>query len=135
MTDQEVLLDLLDTFGQGVQHTVGGMSLDCLRWRPDDEANNIAVTLWHVSRALDLLKVRVLEGRAPEDELWQINGWATQTGYDPRGIGWSGAGNLSGYTQDEVAAVPILPADQLLAYFEHCMNISPPHLPTGSPNV
>lgn len=42
MTDHEVLLDLLDTLGEAVHRAIDGMSLDCLRWHPDAEANNIS---------------------------------------------------------------------------------------------
>lgn len=76
------------------------------------------MTVWHISRAFDLFKVRFFENRAPKEELWHTCGWAAKTGYDPRGIGRRGFGNLVGYTQEEVEAVPILSAGDLLAYFD-----------------
>src|SRR5688572_11470688 len=99
MTDQEVLLDLLQNFIEALRRTIGDLSLEALRWQPGPEANNIAVTVWHVSRAFDLLKVRVLENEGSEAEQWFTEGWEARTGYDPRGIGIGGFGNLSGYTQ------------------------------------
>ena len=60
----------------------------------------------------DLLKVRVMENRPVEEELWHKKGWAVKTGYDPRGKGWSEFGNLAGYTRAEVEGVPILPVDE-----------------------
>ena len=122
MTDKEVLLDLLQNFMEVLRGTISDLPLEALRWQPGPEANNIAVTVWHVSRAFDLLKVRALENQDSAAEQWFTAGWAVRTGYDPRGLGYGGFGNLAGYTQAEVAAVPILPAEELLAYFEEVAN-------------
>ncbi len=118
MNDKEILLDILQSLAQRFHRTLDGASLPALGWQPDAEANNIAVTVWHVSRAFDLLQTRILEKQSPDAELWHTKGWAARTGYDPRGLGYGGFGNLAGYTQAEVAQVPILPADELLAYFD-----------------
>lgn len=118
MTDQEVLMDLLQVFATGLRQTISALPPAALNWRPDSEANNIGLTVWHISRALDLLKVRLLEQQPPDKEQWFTQGWRASTNYDPRGIGWAGFGNLSGYTQEQVAAVPLLPAHDLLAYFD-----------------
>ena len=118
MTDKELLLDLYQTLADALHRTIQDLPFGTLHWQPDKEANNIAVTVWHISRAFDLFKVRFFENRAPEEELWHTRGWVAKTGYDPRGIGGRGFGNLYGYTQEEVEAVPILSADDLLAYFD-----------------
>jgi len=118
MTDQEILLDLLLRLKKDIQGILTGLPVELLRWQPDEEANNIALTIWHVSRAHDVFKTRLFENRPPEDELWYTQGWALKTGYDPRGLGAAGFGNLAGYTRAEVAAVPILSVDELLAYFD-----------------
>ena len=117
MTDKEILLDLVDFFADNLHRTIGDLSTEVLTWQPDPGANNIAVTVWHIGRLLDYLSARLLENR-PEAELWLTRGWCAQTGYDPRDIGWAGSGALIGYTQAEVEEVPILPADDLLAYFD-----------------
>lgn len=98
------------------------MSHDALAWQPDAEANNIAVTVWHISRALDLLTVRLLENRPALEEAWFTRHWVERTGYNPRGLGWNGFGNLTGYTQADVSAVPLLSADDLLAYFDQVVD-------------
>jgi hypothetical protein len=118
MAHAEVLIDILDDLAERLHQTVAGIPYAAIAWRPDSEANSIALTLWHVARAFDVLNTRVLAQQPPEQELWQTAGWAARTGYDPRGIGYAGIGNLSGYTQVEVAAVPVLAADDLLAYFD-----------------
>lgn len=117
-SDKDILIDMLQTFSQWVHETLSEVSSDALRWQPDDEANNIAVTVWHFSRAFDVLKVRVLEARPSEEELWFTQSWVEQTGYDPRGLGWGGFGFLAEYTREEVEAVPILSTDELLKYFD-----------------
>jgi hypothetical protein len=118
MTDVEILRALFRNLAAVVHRTLEGVSPDALRWQPDQEANNIAVTVWHFSRAFDIFKVRLFENRSADEEVWCTHGWAAETGYDPRGLGFGGFGNLAGYTQAEVQAVPILSVDDLLAYFD-----------------
>ena len=118
MTDREILLDLLSKLARMVHRTLEGLSLEQLRWQPDEEANNIAVTVWHFSRGFDVCKVRFFENQPAEEELWHRRGWAARTHYDPRGVGWGGYGNLVDYTRAEVDAVPILSAVDLLTYFD-----------------
>jgi hypothetical protein len=96
---------------------VGGLSAEELAWQPDAEGNNIAVTVWHFSRWLDVVG-RLLQGRSPDEELWLARGWAERTGYNPHGIGEQGLGTVTGYTLQEVAAIPRLRAQDLLAYLD-----------------
>lgn len=118
MTDKEVLLDLLYCFAGMLEWTLDGVTQDVVCWQPDQEANNIAVTVWHFSRAFDVFKVRLFENQPATDELWHKCGWAAKTDYDPRGIGWGGFGNLAGYSWQEVEAVPELTVGELLQYFQ-----------------
>jgi ketosteroid isomerase-like protein len=118
MTDLEVLADLVDDLTKGIHKQVSGLSQQELTWRPDPAGNSIGVTVWHISRGLDVLKVRFLEQRQALAEQWHTQGWARQTAYDPRGIGTGGLGILSGYTQEEVAAIPLLSAEELLTYLD-----------------
>ena len=118
MTDTEILLDLLNTLAGMVHGVLEGMPLGQLRWQPDEQANNIAVTLWHISRSFDVFRVRFFEAQPAEEELWHVRGWAARMHYDPRGIGWRGFGNLARYTKEEVDAVPELSVEELLVYFD-----------------
>jgi ketosteroid isomerase-like protein len=118
MTDLEVLADLVDDLTKGIHKVVTGLSVPELTWQPDAEGNSIGVTVWHISRGLDVLKVRFLEEQQALAEQWRTQGWGKHTGYDPRGIGTGGLGILSGYTQEEVAAIPVLTEEELLAYLD-----------------
>ena len=95
-SDKDILIDMLQIFSHWVHKVLSEVSSDALYWQPDDEANNIAVTVWHFSRAFDILKVHVLENKPSEEELWFTQSWAELTGYDPRGLGWGGFGFLAG---------------------------------------
>lgn len=117
MTDIEVLIDFLDDLEQDVRREIETLSYDDLVWQPTPTSNNIGVTVWHVSCWLDLLTVRALQNRPAEEEQWHICGWASQTGYDPRGIGAHGFGAITGYSWEEVQKVPYLSAQDLLKYF------------------
>jgi hypothetical protein len=128
MKNVELIADLVAYLARSVRQEVAGMSEEELTWQPDAEGNSIAITVWHFSRWLDLLTVRAFENRPPEEEQWQTRGWAKKTGYDPRGIGYQGFGALTGYTQEEVAAVPVLSADELLTYLDQVCEALQQHL-------
>jgi ketosteroid isomerase-like protein len=118
MTSVEMLADLVATLANGIHKEVTGLSVSELTWRPDIQGNSIGVTVWHCCRGLDVLKVQFLEQQQALAELWFTQGWARKTAYDPRGTGTGGLGILSGYTQEEVAAIPVLSAEELLAYLD-----------------
>ena len=118
MTEKEILQDLFSCFAGMLEWTLEGMTQDVLCWHPDQEANSIAVTVWHFSRAFDVFKVRLFENQPATEELWHKSGWALKTKYDPSGIGWGGFGNLAGYSWQEVEAVPELTLAELLTYFK-----------------
>jgi|GEM_PF-881924 len=128
MTDVELLVDWIDDFASKMRREVGPLTHEELYWQPDAEANSIGVTVWHVSRWLDLLTVRALENRPPDDEQWHTRGWLDKTGYDPRGVGYGGLGAITGYTLEEVAAIPRLSSDDLLAYLDQVCEALREHL-------
>lgn len=128
MEATEILVDWIEELARNVQEQVEGLSLDELTWRPDNEANSVGITVWHFSRWLDLLTVRALKNNPPEEEQWFTRGWARKTGYDPRGIGYASLGALTGYTQEEVSAVPTLAAADLLAYLHQVCDALLQHL-------
>ncbi|MCK4977792.1 MAG: DinB family protein [Anaerolineales bacterium] len=117
-SDIDILTDMLQIFSRWVHKELSEVSADALYWHLDEDANNIAVTVWHFSRGFDILKIHILENRPSEEELWFTSSWARLTGYDPRGLGWGGFGFLAGYTREEVEGVPKLSADELVKYFD-----------------
>ncbi len=112
----DVLADFLDELHHGVRRQIAGLDEEALYWQPDPGANSIGVTVWHFTRWLDVLSVRVLDGLASDAELWFATGWAADTGYDPRGLGEGGLGVLTGYDIGQVLAIPRLSSARLLAY-------------------
>ncbi len=63
MTDKEILLDLLDNFAGSLHWTIKDLPPVALSWQPDAEANSIGVTVWHICRSLDVLRVCILQNR------------------------------------------------------------------------
>jgi hypothetical protein len=112
MNRSEFLIDWLDTVTEQISRELDGLSAEQLAWQPDERANSIAVTAWHCARWFDLTATQVLEGKPQSDELWYQAGWAARTGYDPTGIGFGGLGAITGYTWDEVLAIPALESQQ-----------------------
>lgn len=118
MRDLDIVLDLFEAQQRGISKELSELSEDALNWRPDAEANSIAITLWHLGRVADFVLTHRIEGRPVEEQRWFSHGWAEQTGYDPRGLGAGGMGILTGYTQAEVAALPQMSGRDLLAYHD-----------------
>ena len=130
MKDVEILADLVVSISEHTKSVIANLSPAELAWRPDAEGNSISVTVWHYSRWLDLLPVRLLEKKPPEEEQWHTKGWLERTGYDPRGIGFGGLGAITGYTQEEVAAIPEMSAEELLTYLDQACSALRQHLLT-----
>ena len=92
------------------------MTPEDLTWQPHPHSNSAGVTVWHVARWLDVLATRAFTGQSAQDDLWHTEGWRDLTDYEPDGIGYLGLGTLTGYTPQEMRAVPALPADALGRY-------------------
>lgn len=118
MTENEFMLNWLDALAGRIQRGLKDIPPDAFHWQPDTEGNSIALTLWHISRAWDILSIRILGERPADQELWHRNGWESKTGYDPRGKGVGGFGNLAGYAQAEVAQVPKQSSTEALDYLD-----------------
>lgn len=87
-----------------------------LRWQPHPNSNSAGVTVWHVARWIDVLGTRAFTARPASEDLWHTRGWRDTTGYEPDGIGYQGLGTLTGYTPDQMRAVPMLDASSLSTY-------------------
>ena len=118
MNANDVLIDLLEDNRRRLLRLLSGLSDECVHWQPEVGANNIAITVWHMARMFDVFLTRQAKGEPAGAECWFRHGWAERSGYDPRGIGQNGWGMLTGYTLEEVAAIPKLAAAQAPAYLE-----------------
>jgi DinB superfamily len=116
MNDLELLAELIGDLARDLRPVIEPLTADEIAWQPGQQANSIGVTLWHIGRGLDLLAVRVLQNKPPEEELWHTLGWRERTGYDPRGFGYGGWGVLTGYSWEDVQRIPALSAGELLEY-------------------
>lgn len=113
-----MMIDFLDDNLRRLKRYLDKVNDDCLYWQPDAEANCIAVILWHMGRILDVFFHQLALGFPTEKQCWFRDGWAENSGYDPRGIGRDGWGSLNEYTLEEVAAMPKYSLDQLMGFLE-----------------
>jgi DinB superfamily len=116
MNANEVLIDFVEDNRRRLLRMLDGISNECLVWRPEPDANNMLVTIWHMGRIFDVFLTQQAKGMGSEEECWFRGEWAKQTGYDPRGRGLNGWGMITGYTQEDVAAMPQMTRDQVLGY-------------------
>ena len=116
MNANDVLIDILEDNRRRLLRLFDSLNDECVFWKPEADANTIAVTVWHMARIFDVFLTLQARGEAPLEECWFRHGWAALTGYDPRRLGLNGWGMLTGYTQKDVAAMPHLTRQQLLGY-------------------
>jgi hypothetical protein len=125
MTDLELLAELIEDLARDLRPEIEPLTPDALAWNPGPQANSIGVTLWHMARGMDFLAVRILQDKPAEEEGWHTQGWREKTGYDPRGIGYGGWGVVTGYTWEEVLAIPKFNSKEIIEYFEQsCFALS-----------
>ena len=115
---KDVLLDLMDTYKRGIHASIDGLSPEALTFQPDPDANHIAVTIWHLARVMDGLYVHRMCALDADREVWFTDGWADKYKYDPRGKGSNKLGMLTGYSVEEMKAVPVMSLADMLAYFD-----------------
>jgi hypothetical protein len=118
MTDLELLAELIEDLAHDLRPEIEPLTQQELDWNPDPQANSIGVTLWHMARGMDFLTARVLQSGPAEEEQWHTKGWRQKTGYDPRGIGYGGWGVVTGYSWEEVLAIPKLSSQEIMEYFD-----------------
>lgn len=118
MTDLDLLAQLIDDIARDMRSEIEPLPLEDVSWSPGTQANSIGVSLWHMARGMDFLAVQVLQGKPVDDELWHTLGWCEKTGYNPRGIGYGGWGVVTGYSWEEVLAIPALSARELMEYLD-----------------
>jgi hypothetical protein len=128
MNANDVLIDLLEDNRRRLHRVFDVMRDDCVIWKPEVDANNIAITVWHMARIFDVFLTQQAKGDLSEEECWFRHGWAGQTTYDPRGIGQNGWGMLTGYTQQEVAAIPHFTREQILGYLDNVYDVAKEYL-------
>ena len=118
MNEIDLLSELLTDIVRDLKPEILPLTPAELAWQPGPRANSIGVTIWHIARGMDFLATRLFLQKSADEELWHANGWREKTGYDPRGIGYDGWGVLTGYTWEEVLAIPRLTSIELMQYLE-----------------
>lgn len=116
MTEIELLAELIEDLPRDLGRHIEPLTQEQIDWHPRFEGNSIGVTLWHLARGMDFLANRAIKGRPAEEEMWCTAGWLDRTGYDPRGVGYGGWGVLTGYTWEEVLALPSMSGAEHLEY-------------------
>jgi len=123
MQGKDLLLDLLEDNTKRIHQLVDETTDECLHWQPDPDANSIAVTLWHASRAFDVFMTLHIKDQPREKEVWIQSGWAEKSGYDPHGLGTNGWGMLTGYSLDEMRQIPRFGKEVLRGYYDEMVDV------------
>lgn len=122
MNGSQVLIELIQDNANRIYGILDTCNPNCLHWTPDREANSIAVTIWHATRACDVHMTQHILKQPAEAETWYASGWADKVGYKPHGIGTYGWGIVTGYSVKEVRLIPTMSAQVLSGYFDEVMS-------------
>lgn len=115
LSPQAVLLDAFQLAHRNLRAAVLDLTPEQLVWRPQEGANSVAFYLWHVPRTTDFYINRRLRS---EPELWSRDNWRARIPIEAEGQGTRGLGIGSGFTDQQVGAMPALPPSQYLAYLD-----------------
>ena len=112
----QVLVEWCRDLEQELDARLRLMTQEDLQWQPHPDSNSAGVTIWHVTRWIDVLGTRAFTGRPAQDDVWHTEGWRELTGYEPDGLGYLGLGTPTGYTPEQMRAVPPMDAAGLSRY-------------------
>ncbi len=109
MSSSDVLTEAYGRLPDLVHGAVEGLDADQLSIRPGGSANSVAWLVWHLTRVADAHFSEAFG----HPELWQAKGYAERWGLslDPADTGY-------GHSPEQVAAVTVESAQQLLDYFD-----------------
>ncbi|WP_434994762.1 mycothiol transferase [Arthrobacter sp. Ld5] len=109
MTSAEVLADAFGRVPDLVRGAVRGLDAEELSVRPGGSANSIAWLIWHLTRVEDTHLAEVFG----HEQVWLADGFADRwdLALDPGDTGY-------GHSADQVDAVRVASAQQLLDYFD-----------------
>ena len=79
-----------------------------LRWQATLDSNSIVWLVWHMAKVEDGWINNSIAGG---ESVWDSGGWADKTGISVEGSGY-------GQTADEVRAMPAVPVNALVEYFD-----------------
>jgi hypothetical protein len=82
MSKKEVLFELIDDNTRRVHRLLSEPDDTFLYWSADGEANTIAVTIWHVTRAHDVFLTQHILGEPADNEIWFRSGWMEDAGLE-----------------------------------------------------
>ena len=102
--------------------TVAGFTRTQLLWSPAGPvANPIGFIFWHMGRREDMHLQHRVQGR---EQLWTAEGWNRRLGFDPEETGF-------GFSPEQVAAFPLPPIEDLIAYYNRVRDATLAYM-TGS---
>jgi uncharacterized damage-inducible protein DinB len=107
-TFKDALRSGLEEYLERLQAATEGLTPAEVRWQPTMNTNPIAWLVWHMARVEDSWLSRLRDGAA---QVWNSQGWAGRFGMDSESNG-------SGHSSEDVRAMPEIPLNDLMAYYE-----------------
>jgi uncharacterized damage-inducible protein DinB len=98
----------LDEYLSDLKKALGGLTPEERRFQPASHAHHIDFAVWHMARVEDDWVQRFAQRT---DTVWERDGWPQRLGLPVKGSG-------SGYSAEQVAALPRFNLYDVMAYFE-----------------
>ncbi len=113
MSFKDAVRSGLDEYLTGLHRALDGLTPEELRWQANADSNHIAWLVWHMARVENGW---ISRARGTE-QIWVTGEWAQK-------IGFGHDANDSGYgwTMEQVAGMPEVSVDDLLAYYSDVRN-------------
>jgi uncharacterized damage-inducible protein DinB len=121
---KDVLADALGRVRETVRRVVGGLTAEQLLYRPGDDANSIAWTVWHLTRVQD----HHLSDLAGRPQAWIADGWHARFDMPPDPLDTG-----TGHTSAQVAAFQTASPETLIGYHDAVNQRSLAYLATVTP--
>ncbi len=127
-TAVDVMTDLLDAQVRSIHGDLEDATEEMIHWHAHENANTIAVTIWHFSRIADMVANVILSDKEPSQQFWFTDGYAEKYDYNPLGKGIREWGILTGFTPEEMHEIPEISKEDTLAYFDKAFESVKTHI-------
>ena len=125
MDATHMISDAFQELERDLERALDGLTPEELTWRPENWANPIGFTLWHVTRAEDMWIHRY---GLDAPHIFEQDGWASKWGILPQDTGF-------GYEETTLDAFPTPPLEEMLAYRQDVRQVTLKYLDTLTPEA
>ena len=104
--ERDIYREMVEEMSERLAQEIAPLTEAQIANRPGPKLNPIGFILFHVLRAWERDLNHLILGQLPMEDTWHRLGLSDETGFEPTGTGYQGWGNGTGYSDEEVDALP-----------------------------